>query len=206
MKVLLLNGSTLKEHSQQKFFDFLVEYLNSLPIDLQIIHLKDKKIAYCNGCFYCWVKTPGKCIIKDDSEEIAKKIIQSDLLIYFTPITFGGYSSLLKRALDRQICLISPFFTKIKGEVHHKKRYNKYPSLLGIGYQKQTTNPQMSGNDLVEQQIFSKLLKRNSINFYSPITQAHIYEMGTDKNEFMNKLDKSLYLIMELNNQEVSAK
>ncbi|WP_457557954.1 flavodoxin family protein [Candidatus Harpocratesius sp.] len=203
MNVLLLNGSALNEHSQQQFFNSLVEYLNSLSIDLQIMHLKDKNIAYCNGCFYCWVKTPGKCIIKDDAEEIAKKIIQSDLLIYFTPITFGGYSSLLKKALDRQICLISPFFTKVKNEVHHKKQYNKYPSLLGIGYQKQS---QMSDNDLIEQQVFLKLLKRNSINFYSPFTQAHIYVMGTDINEFMNKLSKSLSSIMRLNNQEVSVK
>ncbi|MHA2001037.1 MAG: hypothetical protein ACTSVU_02975 [Promethearchaeota archaeon] len=57
-------------------------------------------------------------------------------MIYFTPITFGGYSSTLKKALDRQICILSPYFRKVNGEIHHKKRYNKYPSLIGIGYQK----------------------------------------------------------------------
>jgi hypothetical protein len=35
--------------------------------------------------------------------------------------------------LDRQICLILPFFTKIHGEVHHEARYQRNGNLLGVG-------------------------------------------------------------------------
>ena len=89
------------------------------------------EIRPCIGCFGCWVQTPGECLIDDAARQIAPAIIGSDLVIYLTPVTFGGYSSELKKALDRCICLILPFFTKIDGEMHHKPRYDRYPGCSG---------------------------------------------------------------------------
>ena len=34
------------------------------------INLLNKNISNCIGCFGCWTKTPGKCIIRDDATEI----------------------------------------------------------------------------------------------------------------------------------------
>src|SRR5690606_3517069 len=95
--------------------------------------LRDEKVAYCLGCFECWTKSPGICRIDDAGRAIAASIIAGDLVVYLTPVTFGGYSSALKKAVDRSICLVSPFFTQIDGEVHHQPRYDRYPALLGIG-------------------------------------------------------------------------
>jgi multimeric flavodoxin WrbA len=95
--------------------------------------LRDDRSAYCLGCFECWTKTPGLCRIDDVGREIAQSVIRSDLAIYLTPVTFGGYSSELKKAVDRIICLISPFFQRIDGEVHHRARYAGYPALAGVG-------------------------------------------------------------------------
>ena len=36
----------------------------------EIVYFKKKHINHCNGCFSCWTKTPGKCIHKDDIEEL----------------------------------------------------------------------------------------------------------------------------------------
>lgn len=38
-----------------------------------------------------------------------------------------------KKGLDRLIGLVSPFFTKIAGETHHRPRYDRYPALLAVG-------------------------------------------------------------------------
>jgi Multimeric flavodoxin WrbA len=129
-------------------------------------HLYNENIATCTGCFGCWLKTPGECVVNDKGREIAKKVIQSDLVVILTPITFGGYSYHVKKMLDRFIPNILPFFTQVDGEIHHQPRYEKNPSLLAIGYLKE--NNTESGD------IFKKLVERNAINFYSPIHRAEI--------------------------------
>ena len=144
----------------------LVEELSSIGWDVESLILHEMKIAYCVGCFECWVKTPGECRFNDDGREIARQFIQSDLIVCLTPVTFGGYSAELKKALDRIICLILPFFMKINGEVHHKKRYDNYPCLLGLGV--------MPQKDKQSEQIFTTLVRRNSINMHSPAQKGAV--------------------------------
>lgn len=132
MKISILDGG-LSDQTTDAIRILLLEIGRQQGDHVQPFVRREQKIAYCLGCFECWTKTPGRCRIADDGQAIAQAIIHSDLVIYLTPITFGGYSSALKMAVDRTICLISPFFTKINGEVHHRKRYAHYPSLLGIG-------------------------------------------------------------------------
>ena len=85
-------------------------------------------------------------------------MMQSDGVVLLTPVTFGGYSSLLKRSLDRSIPMISPFFTTINGETHHRRRYDRHPRLAMLGVTADD-NPE-------EEQVFRTLAKRNAINFH----------------------------------------
>jgi len=48
------------------------------------------QIAACVGCFGCWVKTPGNCVIDDYGRETTRKAIQSDLMVGLIPVTFGA--------------------------------------------------------------------------------------------------------------------
>ena len=160
MKATILNGSDKDDKVMADIHSAIVGELSSKGWEVESFLLHEMKIAYCVGCFECWVKTPGECRFNDDGREIARQCIQNDLVVFLTRVTFGGYSAELKKALDRIICLISPFFIKINGEVHHRKRYDKYPRLLGLGV--------MPGEDKQSEQIFTTLVKRNSINLHSP--------------------------------------
>jgi multimeric flavodoxin WrbA len=124
------------------------------------IVLREQKIAYCLGCFQCWTKTPGLCRIDDDGRNVTAAMPANDLVIYLTPVTFGGYSSELKKAVDRSICLVSPFFTRIDGEVHHRARYEHYPSLLAVGVLEAPAPRQ--------EQLFARLIERNALNLHAP--------------------------------------
>lgn len=166
MKALILNGEQIDGFSLNQISKTIKDELKNNDLQVEEILLKEKEIADCLGCFKCWVKTPGICIIDDYGRETAAKLINSDLIIFLTPIVFGSYSYQLKKALDRMIPLISPYFKKVKGEIHHKKRYSKYPSLLAVGINEETKQQQ--------NQIFKDLVKRNSINFYSPYYEAEV--------------------------------
>jgi multimeric flavodoxin WrbA len=134
MKALVLNGSRTEKETINSVSDYIVDSLRKNSAEVEVMVLRDEKIASCLGCFGCWLKTPGECIIKDAGSELPRKVIQSDLVFLLTPVTFGMYSSELKKALDRFPCpVLLPFFKKIDGEIHHAPRYDKYPTLVAIG-------------------------------------------------------------------------
>ncbi|MBM3423579.1 MAG: flavodoxin family protein [Chlorobi bacterium] len=159
MKALIFDGSPEGDPSGGRIAGELVPILEAKGYETEHIILREKSIGNCNGCFGCWLKTPGICGIDDDNRELSEKFVQSDLLIMLTPVTFGGYSPELKRMLDHFIANVSPFFTTIDGESHHRKRYAAYPDLLAIGWLDQPDDRQTA--------IFRYLVMRNSINFYS---------------------------------------
>ena len=184
MKALILDGTKSTNNESTKIFDLMVEELTKLNWEVISISLEDKVIGYCTGCFGCWIKTPGECVIKDYEETIVKTMVHSDLIIYITPIVFGGYSSILKKALDRQISRVLPYFTKVDGEVHHKKRYEKDQSLLSVGI--------LDKPDAEKEEVFKTLVTRNSINMWSPYHQAMIYTRNQDSREFFSNFNKTL--------------
>jgi multimeric flavodoxin WrbA len=97
--------------------------------------------------------------VPDENRTLASEIINSDLMVYMTPVTFGGYSYQLKKMVDHQIQNVEPFFAKVAGETHHQKRYPRYPDFLAIGWMEQA-DPQAGT-------IFRHLAERNAINFYA---------------------------------------
>lgn len=158
MKALILNGGAEADQEMEAVHQIVRQELSRVGWDVREFVLRNKRIANCLGCFGCWVKTPGTCVIPDDGREVAAAMIRSDMVVLLTPVTFGGYSSILKKAMDRIIPLLSPFFVKIHGEVHHKQRYDQYPDLFGVGLLRQ--------EDAESREIFSKLIERNARNFY----------------------------------------
>jgi multimeric flavodoxin WrbA len=122
--------------------------------DLDLLDIKP-----CRGCFACWLKHPGTCAVKDEQERILKAMASADAEVWITPLTFGGYSSALKKALDRMIPNILPFFIKVRGEVHHPPRYERRSRLVALGT--------LPSPDPDAAAIFRGLIERNAINFHS---------------------------------------
>ena len=160
MKAVVLNGSENGDAALGGVHQIIVDELAGMEWEVEPFILHELEIRHCVGCFGCWVQTPGVCVIDDAGRDIAKAVIRSDLVIYLTPVTFGGYSSQLKKALDRSICLVTPFFTKIDGEIHHEPRYERYPRIMGVGVLPQA--------DEESERIFTTLVGRNAINAHTP--------------------------------------
>jgi multimeric flavodoxin WrbA len=118
MQSIVLNGARTGDSKVDQASQAMSEALKNFG-QVEVFNLKKIKIADCVGCFGCWIKTPGQCVIDDKEREITSKLAVADLKVYITPIVFGGYSYELKKALDRQLCNILPFFKKFNGEIHH---------------------------------------------------------------------------------------
>jgi hypothetical protein len=166
MKVTILNGALAGDQLADRVHDHLATALAAHGWHVQAWTLRDETIAYCLGCFQCWTKTPGLCRIDDTGRAVAASVINSNVTIYLTPITFGGYASPLKKAVDRMICLVSPLFTRIDGEVHHRPRYGRYPILVGLGL--------LPEPDPEQERIFATLLSRNAINLQAPAHASYV--------------------------------
>ena len=83
----------------------------------------DGKIKPCVGCFGCWTKTPGECVLRDGFERMGARIHKADELVIISKYTYGGFSPFVKNVIDRSIGWVRPFFEIKNGEMHHKSRY-----------------------------------------------------------------------------------
>ena len=80
-------------------------------------------ILPCVGCFGCWNKTPGQCVLRDGYENMGVLIHQADEIVVISRYTYGGFSGFVKNVFDRCLGYVLPQFEVIYGETHHKKRY-----------------------------------------------------------------------------------
>ena len=158
MKITILNGNP---HPGSIGFDNYLDDLSGLLESSQhavaILKLREMDIRYCVGCFDCWVKTPGECIAADDSRDICREYINSDFALFASPIIMGFTSALLKKAHDKLIPLILPYFEIVHNECHHAPRYEKYPP-LGLLLEKS------KGADEEDIKIISDIYRRDAIN------------------------------------------
>ncbi len=173
-KIVLLDGTGAGDEDLNPVLDILMNELHNTGAAVQTFRLREIKMGSCVGCMGCWLETPGICLEPDVGRDIAREIVQSDTTILFSPVTFGGYSSEIKKIQDRWIQILIPDFGVYRGEVRHQPRYSKYPRLVGIGIQRQPHNE--SAN------IFKVLVGRNALNFHAPTYAVEVI-LSTDDPE-----------------------
>lgn len=134
MKALIINGSP--KGSASNTLVIAKAFAEGFPegTEISVVNLKGMNIKPCAGCFSCWTKTPGECIIKDDMEKIYEEINAADIIIESFPLFFFGLPSMMKAMTDR--CL--PFTKAYEGNV-----------ATGGGSFHEIRNPQMEKKKLV---------------------------------------------------------
>jgi len=104
--------------------DHLVLGMREAGAEVEVVDLRKKTIRNCSGCFTCWTKTPGVCIHKDDmSGELFPKFIESDLVVYGTPLYHFTVNAAMKTFIERTLPVLQPFFEERGGETKHPLRH-----------------------------------------------------------------------------------
>jgi multimeric flavodoxin WrbA len=169
MSTVILSASSAELPSLQAL-EVLVraELAQKGETQIHTFELAQLKLAYCQGEFDCWVKTPGVCRAHDAEQDIVRAIHDADRVVLIDAVTYGGHSYTLKRAQDRLICLLSPFFEKRASLTHHGSRYDKPASLYALGW--------MPRQDGTEARTWCELADGNAINMLAPTVGAVVVD------------------------------
>ena len=140
---------------ESKLFE---NYYNTNDNNVVVIS-DDKSIANCIGCFGCWVKTPGACVIRDKYGDMGSLLSKCTEVIIISECYYGGFSPFIKNVFDRSISYVHPFFEKVNGEMHHKKRYDNKLEMKFYLYGDNITDK--------EKETAKAIIKGNMINLHS---------------------------------------
>jgi multimeric flavodoxin WrbA len=137
----------------------------------ETLYLRDYRIKHCLGCYSCWLKTPGRCVQKDDmSEELFDRYLHADLVVLASPISPGTMNARMKLFVERTLPMMDPLAAAPEaGGVPH--RYEKMPKVVTLsvcGFWDQSMFQALSltwrmclGGDLIAE------IYRNSAEFLS---------------------------------------
>ena len=107
MKIAIFNGSPRKENTAA-MVDAFAEGAREAGHEVEVLHVGKMKIAGCLGCEYCHTKGEGKCIQKDDIEKIMPAYLESDMIVFATPVYYFDMSAQLSAAIQRVYCIGKP--------------------------------------------------------------------------------------------------
>lgn len=98
-KVLIISTSPRKNGNSETLADAFLKGAADSGNIVEKISLYDKTIGFCKGCLAC--QKTGRCVIHDDADTIAQKMLSADVLVFATPIYYYEMSGQMKTMLDR---------------------------------------------------------------------------------------------------------
>ena len=121
-KFCILMGSPRLNGNTAELLKPFISELESTGNMVEYIPLADKNIQPCKGC-YCCQQVEGKygCVQQDDAEQIMEIIINSDCVVFASPIYTWYCTAPMKALLDRHYGL-NKFYGKAKGSLWAGKK------------------------------------------------------------------------------------
>lgn len=139
MKILVLNGSPKKEQSDTMHITraFLAGMQEAAPQEAEVIHIAEKHIEFCVGCFTC-KRNGGTCIHTDDMKALLAKVLECELLLLNFPLYGYGMPAKLKAFIERTMPLSCMKMKKVGERYEHIGQADfahlRYLMICGCGF------------------------------------------------------------------------
>ena len=98
-KVLIISTSPRKGGNSETLAKEFAKGAQAAGHSVETVCLHDKTIGFCIGCFVC--QKTQRCVIHDDADVIAQKMLTAEVITFATPIYFYEMSGQMKTMLDR---------------------------------------------------------------------------------------------------------
>ena len=125
-------------------------------------------IKQCVGCFGCWVKTPGKCVICDGYENNSADMGRCDEYIIVSKCCYGSFSPNIKKLLDRSIGYVHPDF-ELRGTFYiSSENFFGFTGILMF----------LAGGVLTVWVIAEKLIQQGRGLDFRPVTEQPLFYLA----------------------------
>lgn len=179
MNWVILDGTEGLKTNEKLVTNYITETMKKSGMSYVYYDLKDMNILACRSCGFCGFKSPGRCVYNDDMPDVIRAIAKSRGIIFLTPIRFGGYSSNLKKAVDKLALMGLPLYIVKEGNLLHPMRYGHF-SVVGIGIS--------NGSIEKQDEAFKLLVERNALNMQAPHCGVLTINMSEEINDIENKV------------------
>ena len=149
----------------------IVTDLPELPVPVEGEHRVISprgEIHPCTGCFGCWVRTPGRCVIRDGFQDTGIRMGGCHQLVLVSRCCYGSLSPFVKAVQDRAIPYLHPDFVLRGGELHHRRRYRNVITLSVWLYGEDITGE--------ERQTARDILRANAENYGGRVGEVRFFD------------------------------
>ena len=127
--IVIVNTTENKEISAQIQTD-----LEEKKVEYKIFEADTMNISPCLGCNYCWLKTPGNCMINDDYEQIVKLLAKGGQMWVISDTALGFINHKGKNIYDRLMPIVTMNLEFRDKLMRHIMRYDTRPD-VGVIFQ-----------------------------------------------------------------------
>ncbi len=161
LKVLGISTSPRINGNTDLLLHRALEGARSTGADIEYVNLSDFDIGVCTECNYCY--NTGRCKLNDDYPELLQKLIETDRLIFATPIFFSTVCAQAKILIDRgQSLWVQKYI--LKKQIINPER-DRRAMVIAVGGSK--SKKQFDGIRLTMKTYFDSLQINYTINLFA---------------------------------------
>lgn len=99
MRITVIEGSPHREGSSNMLAKEFIRGAEEAGHEVRVFDAAHSKIGPCRGCDACGMS--GPCVQKDDMTAIRESLLDSDMVVFVSPLYYFGLSAQIKTVIDR---------------------------------------------------------------------------------------------------------
>lgn len=114
MNITIIQGSPHKNGASNLLADQFKRGAELAGHHVSVFDAAHAQIAPCQACEYCHTTGGGTCILNDDMRKLRERILDSDMVVFATPLYFFNMSAQMQTVIDRFYAFLDKLSTRVR--------------------------------------------------------------------------------------------